>query len=474
MKPRLQALLLALVAIACSSPRVTASAPPPPGNPDFASAAASVRTLLGQMVAADTTNPPGNEARAVALGVRRLDAAGIPYEVTEFAPGRENLVARLAGDGSKGPVLLLAHTDVVGAAGQDWSLPPHEMTEKGGFLYGRGVNDDLGMAAIELEVLLLLKKAGVALSRDVILAWTGDEESGGAGIQWLLENRPDSVAADVVLNEGGGIVLGRDGVPERIELQTAEKTYQDFTLTTYGPTGHSSVPLGDNAIYRMSRALSRVGRHTFPARLLPVTRANLTARAAEEHGPLADAMKALASAKGALPDDALEVADGDPGLAANLRTTCVATTIEGGTRVNALPAEVRANVNCRILPDETIREVATELVRIIGDPEVEIESDGEFGYAAPSPLDGPGPDAIRAAAEDMWPGLPIVPFMSRGATDSRFLRAKGIPAYGIDPLALTEEDGRRAHGIDERIPADGLRPAVEFLYRVVIELAGQR
>ncbi len=224
----------------------------------------------------------------------------------------------------------------------------------------------------------------------------------------------------------------------------------------------------------MSRALSRIGRHTFPARLLPVTRASLAGRAKEESGALADAMRSLASAKGALPRDALEVADRDPSLAANLRTTCVATTIEGGTRVNALPAEVRANVNCRILPDESIRDVETQLVRIIDDPEVEIENDGEFGYAAPSPLAGPGPDAIRAAIDDMWPGLPIVPFMSRGATDSRFLRARGIPAYGIDPLALTEEDGRRAHGIDERIPANGLRPAVEFLYRVVIELAGTK
>ncbi len=472
MKRSFQAMLLAIVALACSSHRVTASVPV--GNPNFDAAATSVRRLLGELVTADTTNPPGNESRAVAVGVKRLEAAGIPFEVTEFAPGRENLVARLTGDGSADPILLLAHTDVVGAAGQDWSVPAHEITERGGFLYGRGVNDDLGMAAIELEVMLLLKKAGVPLARDVILAWTGDEESGGAGVQWLLANEPDSIQAELVLNEGGGIVLGRDGAPARIQLQTAEKTYQDFTLTAYGPTGHSSVPLGDNAIYRMSRALSRVGRHRFPARLLPVTRANLAARASQEEGGLADAMRALAAAKGSLPSAALEVADRDPILSATLRTTCVATLIQGGTRVNALPAEVVATINCRILPDESIAQVEAELIRIINDPEIEIASDGEFGFAAPSPLSGPGPAAIAAAAAEMWPGLPIVPFMSRGATDSRFLRAEGIPAYGIDPLALTEDDGRRAHGIDERIPADGLRPAVEFLYRVVIELAAKR
>lgn len=463
--------LLALVAVACTSHRVTAS--PPVGNPDFAAATKSVRKLLGELVAVDTTNPPGNEARAVAVGAKRLEAAGIPYEVTEFAEGRSNLVARLSGDGSAEPVLLLAHIDVVGAEGQDWSVPAHQITEKGGYLYGRGVNDDLGMAAIELEVLLLLKKAKVELARDVIVAWTGDEESGGAGIQWLLENEPDSIDAAVVLNEGGGIVLD-DDEPARIQLQTAEKTYQDFTLTAYGPTGHSSVPLNDNAIYRMSRALARIGRHRFPARLLPVTRANLAARAAGEDGDLAEAMQALAAAKGALPSGALAVADRDPSLAANLRTTCVATMIDGGTRANALPSEVQATVNCRILPDETVAQVETELIRVIGDPEIEIEADGEFGYAAPSPLDGPGPAAIAAATEQMWPGLPIVPFMSRGATDSRFLRAKGVPAYGIDPIALTEDDARRAHGTDERIPAAGLRQAVEFLYRVVVELAAKR
>lgn len=462
----------AIAALACTTHRVTAA--PPVGNPDFTTAARSVRQLLGELVETNTTNPPGNEARAVAIGAKRLEAAGIPFEVTEFAPGRENLVARLSGDGTKKPILLLAHIDVVGAEGQDWSVPAHKVTEKGGFLYGRGVNDDLGMAAIELEVLLLLKKARVALDRDVIMAWTGDEESGGAGIQWLLDNRPDSIAAELALNEGGGVVLGDDDEPARIELQTAEKTYQDFTLTAYGPTGHSSVPLRDNAIYRMSRALARVGRHQFPARLLPVTRANLEARAAQEDGALADAMRDLVTAKGALPSSALEVTDKDPTLTANLRTTCVATLIDGGTRANALPAEVAATINCRILPDQSVKDVEAELVRIISDPEVEIESTDEFGFAAPSPLDGPGPKAIAAAAGQMWPDLPIIPFMSRGATDSRFLRAKGIPAYGIDPIAVTEEDSRRAHGIDERIPADGLRPAVEFLYRVVVELAAKR
>jgi len=444
----------------------------PAAAADFDAAARSARALLEALVAADTSNPPGNEARAVALGAERLRAAGLPVRVTEFAPGRENLVARLASGGGAPPLLLLAHADVVGAAGQSWSSEPHRVVERDGYLYGRGVGDDLGMAAVALEVVLLLQREKVPLARDVILAWTGDEESGGAGIRWLLEHEPGSLDAAVALNEGGGVRLGEDGRPAAIDLQTAEKQYQDFELVARGPTGHSSVPLADNAIYRLARALDRLSAHRFPARLLPVTRAWLAARAPSEPAERRRAMESLASARAALPAGALAQLDADPILAATLRTTCVATLLAGGTRVNALPAEARATLNCRILPDETPEQVRTALAKVIDDPALELRPTQEFGFAAPSPIEGPVPDAIRRVAGEMWPGIPIVPFMSRGATDSRFLRARGVAAYGINPIALGEADEQRAHGVDERIPAASLRPAVEFLYRLVVAIAG--
>ncbi|MBM4268320.1 MAG: M20/M25/M40 family metallo-hydrolase [Deltaproteobacteria bacterium] len=468
----LPAATAAAIAIALGSSAVAPSRAE--AAPDYAAAATSARKLLGELIAADTTNPPGNEARAVAIGVERLKAAGIHYRVSTFAEGRQNLVARLKGDGSAKPVLMIAHIDVVGAEGQDWSTKPHELTEKDGFLYGRGTGDDLGMAAVELEVLELLKKQKVPLARDVILAWTGDEESGGAGVRWILEHEPKTIEAEVVLNEGGGLVLGKDGKPVRVDLQTAEKTYQDFVLISRGPTGHSSVPLPENAIYQLARALGRIAERSFPARTLPVTRANFAARADLEGGETGKAMRAVAEAPGGPPAMARAVLDRDPTLAANLRTTCVATLIEGGTRVNALPAEARATINCRILPDETPKDVRAELEKIIDDPGIEIEMSDEFGFGEPSPLEGPGPKAIAKVVEEMWPGLPIVPFMSRGATDSRFLRAKGMAAYGIEPIGTTEEDERRAHGVDERIPANQLKPAIEFLYRLVVELAAKK
>ena len=440
----------------------------------YDAAAGDARELLAALVASDTSNPPGNEARAVALGVERLRAAGIPYEVTEFAPGRQNVVARLAGDGREAPLLLLAHTDVVGAAGQVWSSDPHTVTERDGYLVGRGVGDDLGMATVALEVVLLLQRDHTPLRRDVILAWTGDEESGGAGIRWLLAHRPESVRAGLALNEGGGLVLGDDGRVKFVSLQTAEKTYQDFEVTVHGPTGHSSVPLPENAIYRLARALDRLARQRFPARLLPVTRAYLDARAAVEEPSLARAMRAVAAAKGRLPIGALAVLDRDPMLAASLRTTCVATTIVGGTRRNALPADATANINCRILPDETVIDVQRTLTRVFGDEGLEIHPTDEFGHAEPSPMTGEGPAAIRRVLDTTSPGVPIVPFMSRGATDSRFLRAAGIPAYGFSTIATSEADARRAHGVDERIPLASVRPGIEFLHRLVLDLAAAR
>ena len=447
--------------------------PSPQGAQDFDSAAAAAQRLLAELVAADTSNPPGNEARAVAIGAGWLDAAGISYRKSRFAEGRENLVARLKGNGSERPLLLLAHIDVVGAAAAAWSTPPHRMVEVDGYLQGRGVADDLGMAAVEMVVMRLLAEQQVPLARDVILAWTGDEESGGAGLRWLLENEPETIDAEIAINEGGGIRLDERGRPSRIEVQTAEKIYQDFELTVRGTTGHSSVPLPDNSIFRLARALTRIADHEFPIRLLPTSRANLEARAALETGERRRVLQALAESGDSLPAEAATLVASEPPLAAVLRTTCVATLLSAGTRANALPGRATATLNCRILPDDSPAALHEKLLEIIDDPGVQVEALPEFGYGEPSPLSGAGPDGIRRVADEMWPGIPVIPFMSRGATDSRFLRAEGVAAYGISPIAVGDSDASRAHGVDERIPVGSLRPAVEFLYRLVVAIAGE-
>src|SRR2546430_12848562 len=235
--------------------------------PDFDVSAARVRTLLEQLVAADTENPPGNEARAAALGAARLQAAGIPYQLFEFAPGRQNLIARIKGNGSAKPLLLLAHIDVVPTAGQSWTSPPHRLTEKDGYLVGRGTTDDLSDAAMDLEVIVLLQELKVPLRRDVILAWTGDEERGGEGIRWQLQQSPEVLKdAAFALDEGGGVEIDAAGKGKSAALHVAEKIYQDFTLRARGQTGHSSRPVPDNAIYKLAAALRRPGQHRIPTR----------------------------------------------------------------------------------------------------------------------------------------------------------------------------------------------------------------
>ncbi len=461
--------LLTICAILAVGARLTWAA-----DADYESSIADFRSLLVKLVAADTTNPPGNEARAVTILAARLDEEKIPYEVTEFAPGRKNLVARLSGDGSQKPLLLLAHLDVVGAEGQPWTIPPHEVTERDGFLVGRGVSDDFGMALMELEAAVLLKRSGAPLRRDVILAFTGDEESGGAGIRWLLANRLHSVQADFAFNEGGGVRLGDDGRVSFVGLQVAEKTYQDFRITAKGTTGHSSVPNPDNAIYRLARGLERLGSHHFPPRMLPVTRAYFQARAAVEPPPLAAALRTAATSKGAIPAASLATIEKYPVLGAALRTTCVATIVAGGTRANALPAEADATVNCRILPDESIEDVARTLAGVVGDPGLVVERLEPFGAGPASDVEGIAPTAVERIAALTWPATPVIPILSLGTTDSRLLRAQGIRSYGLNPIALTEADARRAHGVDERIPIASLRPGLEFFHRLVLELAAAR
>jgi acetylornithine deacetylase/succinyl-diaminopimelate desuccinylase-like protein len=471
-RPRSVAAALVLgIAAATSSTHAASS------GPDFDRMAVEVRKLLGELVEANTTNPPGNEAKAARIGAARLRAAGIEPFSGEFAPGRENLVARLKGSGRERPMILLAHIDVVGAEGQPWSVDPHVVTEKDGYLYGRGVSDDLGMAAMELVVFLALRDAGVRLDRDVILAWTGDEESGGKGIRHLIDTQPDLVDAAIALNEGGGPILvsgdGRAGSSvSHISLQTAEKTYQDYVLTTTGPTGHSSVPLADNAIVRLSAALARIGGHAFPDRVLPTVRSYYEGRVRIEKGGDAEVFREIAASAGALPPRVQRTwLDEHPIEAANLRTTCVATLVSGGTRENALPASASANVNCRILPDETPEQVRQELERIVADPKVQVKIEEDNGFGPSSPFEGAVVETIKTVAGQQWGAVPVIPFMSRGATDSRFLRKRGTLSYGLRPYPMTEEDGRRHHGVDERIPAASVRPGVEFLYRLVVALA---
>jgi acetylornithine deacetylase/succinyl-diaminopimelate desuccinylase-like protein len=437
----------------------------------LADPAAEARAILDEIVAIDTTNPPGNELLAARAVAKRLTDAGLKPELVEFAPGRGNVVARLRGDGSKKPLLLLAHLDVVGAANQPWTVPPMRVTEKGGWLYGRGVLDDKGWAAVATALFLQLARDHAPLKRDVILALTGDEESGGLGVRFLLEHKKELIGdAEIALNEGGGLKLDANGKIATVSFQAAEKTYQSYELTARGMGGHSSVPNDENAIYRLARALDKLSSLKFPPRLTPTVREWLRAAATNQPEPRASAMRVVAASKDDPPFDAMAVLDAYPITRAAIRTTCVATMLGGGTRENALPVEARATVNCRVMPVDKLADVERALKEL--DPRISIKPIEEMGWGPEISVDGVVPSAIRKVARAQFgDGVVVSANVGTGATDSRFLRRAGILSYGVGVLPKPEELIRTPHGPDEGVPSSSVATGVGWLRALVHELA---
>ncbi len=435
-----------------------------------------MRALLAELIAVDTSNPPGNEAAAARVAERWLREAGIESQLFEPAPGRAHLVARLKGNGRARPVLVLAHLDTVPAVREEWASDPWTLTERDGFLYGRGVQDNKGMAAASVLAMRKLKREAKTLSRDVVLVLSADEEVGsGHGIHWLLEHHPELREAELALNEGGLTELSGNGGRVRfVSVQAAERVSRNVVLRATGPGGHSSVPpAAPNPMVRLAGAVARLGSLSFPTRLLPVTRLNIEGRVKVTDGPLGEALKRLAASPDAPPQDAVDtIARLEPALAAVLRTTCVPTVFHTGTRPNVIPATAEATVNCRLLPDEDIEAFKARLVAAVADPDVQVELDMKAPNSPASPVgDNAMFRAVTAAAARVWPGAPVFPRMSTGTTESTALRRAGIHAYGIDLFALTPDDAKTAHAPNERIPVASLQPGAEFVHRLLAELA---
>ncbi|HEY0971704.1 MAG TPA: M20/M25/M40 family metallo-hydrolase [Gemmatimonadales bacterium] len=434
--------------------------------------------LLQRLIAFRTVNPPGDELAAARFVAGTLGAEGIPAEVIETAPGRGCVVGRLAGDGSARPVLLLAHLDVVDVEAESWTCDPFAGVVRDGYLYGRGAIDDKGMLAANVMTMLLLKRrvidAGGTLSRDVVLVATADEERGSAwGLGWLLEHRPELLEADFALNEGGRIRCDDEGRPQYVAVQTAEKVPHQIDVVARGPAGHASVPRSGNAVVRLGRALAAIGAHREPVRLTPSTRAFFGRLAAAWPEPaLAAAMAELTGSDDPeVTRGAMTVIGGDPALDAVLRNGISPVYVAGGRPANVIPAEARASCDVRTLPGESIDGVAERLRAAIDDPDVEITIAGRGEDAPPSPFESPMFSALADAAAGLMPGVPIVPYMSTGATDNARLRRAGIPAYGLLPFPLAPEDERRMHGHDERVPLASLHVGVRLVYGAVHRVA---
>ena len=429
------------------------------------------REIFKQLVEINTTHSVGSTTTAAdAMAVRLRGAGFTDVRVLEPVPRKGNLVVRYPGNGTKRPLLLLAHLDVVEAKREDWSFDPFILTEKDGFLYGRGTADDKTMAAVFVANLIRLKSEGFVPSRDIILALTADEEGGTHnGVQWLLDSHRDLIDAEFAINEGGGGVM-RKGKYVTNEVQAAEKVYQDVRLEIKNRGGHSSLPVKDNAIYRLSAALARLSAFEFPVQLNDITRAYFQ-RAAPAQLDAQTRADMLAVAKEPMDTAAAaRLSAQSPYFNAMIRTTCVATQLDGGHAPNALPQVATANVNCRILPCVPVATVITQLTKVLADAAIELSLVDEATPSKPAVLRDDVMTATETIVRSMFPGVPVVPVMSTGATDGLHLRNADIPTFGVDGL-FDDIDDVRAHGRDERVGVKQFNEDLEFHYRLITTLS---
>ncbi|MBT6210105.1 MAG: M20/M25/M40 family metallo-hydrolase [Woeseia sp.] len=430
------------------------------------------KDFLKELIEIDTTDETGDNTAAAEAMANRLIAAGFPTEdVRVLGPvdKKGNLVARYRGrDSGRKPLLLLAHIDVVAADPADWTLDPFTFIEQDDYYYGRGTTDDKDEAAIYIANLIRLKEEGFQPDRDIIVALTADEESGDHnGVDWLLQNHRELIDAEYALNEGGGGNI-KDGIHITNSVQASEKVYVTYILETTNPGGHSSLPVKDNAIYHMADALVRIRNHDFPVSINEVTQMFFERSAELEEGELGDAMRGVLQS----PPDPAAIAylSGTPHYNSRLRTTCVATRLDAGHADNALPQRARATVNCRVLPGESVGAVQSTLETVIGNNLVTVTEVEAPKLSPPSPLTAEMLGAIEATTEEMWPGVPVIPTMSTGATDGLYLRNAGIPVYGVSGL-FGDIDDVRAHGQNERILIKSFFEGQEFLYQLTKTLS---
>jgi len=442
--------------------------------------------IFKQLIEINTTDSVGSTTVAAEAMRKRLLDAGFPAaDVVVLGPNERkgNVVARYRGraGSTKKPVLIIGHIDVVEAKREDWTTDPFVFTEKDGYFYGRGTQDMKESDAASVTTFIRLKREGFVPDRDIILALTADEEGGQSnGVDWLLKNHRELVDAGFVLNADAGGLNTEKGKPVNIGVEATEKLYADYQLTVTNPGGHSSLPKKDNAIYHLADALGRLEMYQFPFELNAVTRGYFEEMAKIEKGQVAADMQGVLKT----PPDADAIARLSEHALYNstMRTTCVATMVQAGHARNALPQRAEANVNCRILPGHTPAEVRTELTKVFADPKVEVKLVNNAGALSdrdenevsvtPPPLNEEVFGALRSVVGQMWPGLPIVPEMETGASDSKITMAAGMPSYGFSGMGIDSDDVR-AHGRDERIGVESFYTGVDFDYRYLKALTGK-
>jgi acetylornithine deacetylase/succinyl-diaminopimelate desuccinylase-like protein len=455
---------LGLVSLLLGGASILAPGKQPP--PEYR---AMARNILAELISIDSTHAHGSLTAAQAVQRIALKAGFAPRDAQVLAPAdhptKGNVVLRLHGSGHGKPILFIGHLDVVEVDSKAWSSDPFRLVERDGYFYGRGTEDMKGEDAVLLTALIRLKREGFVPDRDIIAAFTADEEAGGDanGVQWLFAKHRDLVESGLVLNvddEGGEI---RDGKRVFIGVETSEKLYATYEFATADRGGHSSLPRPDNAIYEMTAALQKLAAFSFPVRLTATTRAYFAAIAKLRSGQESTDMTAVAA--GPTPDlQAAERLSRDPQWNALLRTTCVATMIQGGQGESALPNRAHATIQCRLLPGDTPEQTLATLQRVTADPKLAITTDGPID---PSPETPPTPEILaryKQAADRVWPGSVIVPEMAAGASDSVYARLAGEPSYLSSTIFIEDS---RAHARDERVLTQAFDEATEYGYQML-------
>jgi acetylornithine deacetylase/succinyl-diaminopimelate desuccinylase-like protein len=428
------------------------------------------------LVQIDSTDPPGNETKVAEYVKKVLDAEGIPSTLVANDPARANLIARLKGNGSKRPLLIMGHSDTVRVDPSKWTFPPFSATRQGGYVYGRGTLDDKSDLMAALMTMLMLKRSRVPLDRDVIfVSEVGEEASTGPGIEYLVNEHWSEIDAEICLAESGG-VRRRNGKPLYATVETTEKQPKAARLVVKGPAGHGSRPLRSNAVVHLARAVDTIARWEPPTRFNDTTRnyfeklANLgSPEEAARYKGLFDSQKAPAIHE--------YLAENEPGMYSLLHTSISPNIMQAGYQVNVIPSEAEATLDIRALPDENISAFYEAMRKVINDPAVEIvpDSRNQRPGAAPSRIDSDAFHSVEAAYKKIY-GVVTLPYMSTGATDMAFLRAKGVQCYGVGAMG-DEEDAAKgfgAHSDQERILEEAVYKHVQFFWEAVTSIAGAK
>jgi acetylornithine deacetylase/succinyl-diaminopimelate desuccinylase-like protein len=441
--------------------------------------------LLAELIRVNTSNPPGNEAQLAELLAPRFRALGFEVDIIPTPqPGKAHFIARLRGDGSRKPLLLAAHADVVGVEREKWSMDPFAGTVRDGNVYGRGAIDFKGGLAVFARAALMLAERKVPLSRDVIFLAEADEEGAPFNTSWLAKDHWDKIDAEFALNEGGWIIKRADGSTQYVSISTADKGSVTLTVTARGTSTHSSMPRPDNAIFALSRAMARLADYDPPVQLTPGTRAFFTTLAETSVPPLSQSYRDLLSGDPARVLAADRLIGKDPLLHALMRNTIAPVLMSAGFRGNVIPGSAQATINVRTIPGTRAEDLIADFRRVINDPSVEVaEMALPAGFAAAaageravadSPTNSELYRALEREARAQFPGAKVTPYLFQAGTDARAWRTRGIPVYGIYPYPISADELTRMHGNDERVSVESLRQGTDMIFRTIVDVAGRR